>query len=131
MTDKNSKQSMFNELEKLKQRLSGFEKVIEKTIEEKVIPTIEKTIIPAISKAVSTVESTLHQRRTPEIDEALRQHMIAEAAYYRWLARGGVSGHELEDWLAAEVEIDNLLQQAQNKKPAAQTPSSSEESAET
>jgi hypothetical protein len=35
-----------------------------------------------------------------------RQERIAEIAYYRALARGFVPGHELEDWLAAEAEID-------------------------
>lgn len=35
--------------------------------------------------------------------------MIAESAYYRAEARGFEAGHELEDWLAAEREIDLLL----------------------
>jgi hypothetical protein len=39
-----------------------------------------------------------------------REAMIAEAAYYRAEARGFQPGHELEDWLAAENEIDMLLE---------------------
>ena len=35
-----------------------------------------------------------------------RERMIREAAYYRFAERGFVAGHELEDWLAAESEID-------------------------
>ena len=35
-----------------------------------------------------------------------RQEMIAEAAYHRAEARGFAPGHELEDWLAAEAEVD-------------------------
>jgi hypothetical protein len=35
-----------------------------------------------------------------------RQERIAELAYFRALARGFTPGHELEDWLAAEAEID-------------------------
>jgi hypothetical protein len=35
--------------------------------------------------------------------------MIAEGAYLRAERRGFVSGHEEEDWLAAEAEVDALL----------------------
>jgi hypothetical protein len=35
-----------------------------------------------------------------------RQEQIAELAYFRALNRGFEPGHELEDWLAAEAEID-------------------------
>ena len=42
-----------------------------------------------------------------------RDAMIAEAAYYRAEARGFEAGHELEDWLAAESEIDLLLEAEQ------------------
>jgi hypothetical protein len=33
--------------------------------------------------------------------------MIDEAAYYHYVQRGYTGGHELEDWLAAEAEIDS------------------------
>ena len=35
-----------------------------------------------------------------------RRAMIAEAAYYLAERRGFKPGHELEDWLAAEAQID-------------------------
>lgn len=35
-----------------------------------------------------------------------RQRMIAEAAYYRALARGFEPGNEVDDWIQAEAEID-------------------------
>ena len=38
-----------------------------------------------------------------------RRAMIAEAAYLRAERRGFAPGHETEDWLAAEVEVDALL----------------------
>jgi hypothetical protein len=38
-----------------------------------------------------------------------RRRLIAEAAYFRAEQRGFVPGSELEDWLAAEIEIDALL----------------------
>lgn len=38
-----------------------------------------------------------------------RQRLIAEAAYFRAERRGFQPGRDLEDWLAAEIEIDALL----------------------
>ena len=38
--------------------------------------------------------------------------MIARAAYHRAERRGFVPGHEIEDWLAAEREINYLLSPA-------------------
>jgi hypothetical protein len=36
----------------------------------------------------------------------VRHEMIARAAYFRAERRGFEPGHELEDWLAAETEVD-------------------------
>lgn len=44
----------------------------------------------------------------------LRQQRIATVAYYRAARRGFAPGCELEDWLAAEQEID-----AEGAKPPA------------
>jgi Protein of unknown function (DUF2934) len=38
-----------------------------------------------------------------------RVALIAEAAYFRAERRGFAPGHEAEDWLAAEAEVDALL----------------------
>jgi hypothetical protein len=35
-----------------------------------------------------------------------REAMIAELAYFKAQSRGFAPGHEVEDWLAAESEID-------------------------
>jgi hypothetical protein len=35
--------------------------------------------------------------------------MIAEAAYYRAESRGFEGGSDLDDWLAAEMDIDQFL----------------------
>jgi DUF2934 family protein len=45
---------------------------------------------------------------TPPVDCDQRRAMIAEAAYFRAEQRGFEPGHELEDWCAAEGEIDTL-----------------------
>lgn len=38
-----------------------------------------------------------------------RERMIATAAYFRAQQRGFAPGHEEEDWLHAEAEVDRLL----------------------
>jgi hypothetical protein len=48
-----------------------------------------------------------------EVDKraAALHGMIAEAAYFRAEKRGFGAGHELDDWLGAEKEVEQLLQQ--------------------
>jgi len=43
------------------------------------------------------------------IEPDRRQSMIAEAAYYHSGQRGFDPGHELDDWLAAESQVDAAL----------------------
>lgn len=43
------------------------------------------------------------------VSEDVRRGMIAEGAYLRAEKRGFAPGHENEDWLAAEAEVDALL----------------------
>ncbi len=38
-----------------------------------------------------------------------REQLISEAAYHHAEARGFEPGHELEDWLTAEAEVDARL----------------------
>lgn len=38
-----------------------------------------------------------------------RYLLIAEAAYYRAEQRGFAPGHDLQDWLDAETEVERLL----------------------
>jgi len=45
----------------------------------------------------------------PEVEAAWRHRMVREAAYYRSQHRQPCAGKELEDWLAAEKDIDNYL----------------------
>ena len=44
----------------------------------------------------------------PADNQERRQVMIAEAAYFRAERRGFEAGHALEDWLAAEAEVDGV-----------------------
>lgn len=43
------------------------------------------------------------------VGDEVRHRMIAEAAYFRAKHRGFSPGHELDDWLAAENEVDTAL----------------------
>ena len=57
-------------------------------------------------------------RRSPTEPERVgltaeaRRAMIAEGAYLRAERRGFAPGHEAEDWLASEAEVDALLKVA-------------------
>jgi hypothetical protein len=42
----------------------------------------------------------------PAMGAKSREALIAELAYFRAQRRGFQPGHELEDWLAAEAEIE-------------------------
>lgn len=55
-------------------------------------------------------------RKNREISSEQRQQMIAEAAYFRAMQRGFNGGNSLDDWLAAEQEINRLLRSPQQQK---------------
>jgi len=44
----------------------------------------------------------------PQAEHAWREKCIRDAAYFRSLRRAPAVGNSLEDWLAAEREIDGL-----------------------
>jgi hypothetical protein len=48
------------------------------------------------------------------VDPERRGALIAEAAYFRAEKRGFAPGHETEDWLAAESEVDAALLRAKS-----------------
>ena len=58
---------------------------------------------PRVRKAAAKVSARV------TISEDVRRGMIAEGAYLRAERRGFAPGHEEEDWLAAEAEVDALL----------------------
>jgi len=59
----------------------------------------EKTV-----EAVFTKDPSMPRQSAELLQERHRQ--IAELAYYKAQQRGFEPGHELEDWLAAEAEVD-------------------------
>lgn len=59
--------------------------------------------------AKATPEAPPASAAVTSITKSDRQAMIATAAYYRAEKRHFMPGSELEDWIAAEAEIDTLL----------------------
>jgi hypothetical protein len=51
------------------------------------------------------------------VSEDARRAMIAQAAYLRAERRGFGPGSEVEDWLAAEAEVDALLKAGNGSPP--------------
>jgi hypothetical protein len=66
------------------------------------------------TEPLEAVEAVVPAEHAPEgaVGDTERGRMIAEAAYYRAQKRGFAPGADLEDWLAAEREIDALAREA-------------------
>jgi len=80
----------------------------------KEIPKVIKADEPAPTRTGTGTPSTARPKKTTipgrvTISEDVRRSMIAEAAYLRAERRGFAPGHEDEDWVAAEAEVDALL----------------------
>jgi DUF2934 family protein len=72
--------------------------------EKSLTPTPRKRA-PGKTPAVVKAEPTF----TSFVDPERRAALIAEAAYFRAEKRGFQPGHDTEDWLAAEAEVDAHL----------------------
>jgi hypothetical protein len=51
---------------------------------------------------------------TPDLEPEVRYRMISEAAYHRYLGRGCIDGYDVDDWLAAEADVERELRTAGN-----------------
>ena len=63
---------------------------------------------PATPDAVDAPVTPAAVAPSQPIEPEQRQAMICDAAYFLSERRGFGPGHELDDWLAAEGEIDRL-----------------------
>jgi hypothetical protein len=61
---------------------------------------------PAHTVVPISGQSRYSQLARMMLERDIRHEMIAQAAYFRAQRRGFEPGHELEDWLAAEAEVD-------------------------
>ena len=53
-------------------------------------------------------EMPFQQGAHDALDPDLRHRMISEAAYHLYAGRGYADGHDLDDWLQAEVQVDHM-----------------------
>lgn len=65
--------------------------------------------LPTPSLTVAIVAAPPRDRTLDEVPACIRRDMIEQAAYRRAEQRGFAPGHELEDWLAAEIEVDDTI----------------------
>ncbi|MDX1251513.1 MAG: DUF2934 domain-containing protein [Gammaproteobacteria bacterium] len=63
----------------------------------------------AATKGIAAGDECGDAPRRDPVSAEERQRMIATAAYFRAERRDFESGHEFEDWLEAEAEIDRQL----------------------
>lgn len=61
------------------------------------------------SSAITDPPAAVTPLGSPLIPASLRHDMIRDAAYFRAQARGFVPGKEIEDWLAAEQSVEELI----------------------
>jgi len=73
-------------------------------------PTLSTVRKRAPRKSVAATETNAPV--THYMGPELRSALIAEAAFFRAERRGFAPGNELEDWLAAESEVDAKLMSA-------------------
>ena len=60
-------------------------------------------------RAAQPPTNSIVTRSSAYMEPEARDAMIAEAAYFHSARRGFEPGHEVDDWLAAESEIDGAL----------------------
>jgi hypothetical protein len=67
---------------------------------------VEPEDVEAASGRAAPVPDDPDRVRPDSID---REQLVREAAYYRYVSRGRVDGHALEDWLNAQADVDHLF----------------------
>ena len=86
-----------------------------KTVKKKAAPKTTASVTQAAApKAAAPKKKAATKSANPATSKmgATRQErwkMVAVAAYYKALARGFAPGHDQQDWLDAEREIDAFL----------------------
>jgi hypothetical protein len=67
--------------------------------------------LPSVSRAAAEHGDDTRYSRIAQlmIDPQVRHDLISQAAYFRAQRRAFAPGHELDDWLAAQQEVDTAL----------------------
>lgn len=64
---------------------------------------------PINIKSHQSLKPSLFKTIEQQIENISRQHWISDAAYYKAQARGFFTGYEINDWLEAEQDFDEML----------------------
>lgn len=83
-------------------------------------PASDVTSDAASESTAEVTGRTLQRRELPSFSSS-REDRIAEAAYWRAERRGFQSGQEIDDWLAAEKEIDGERDASGGEPPDGRT----------
>jgi Protein of unknown function (DUF2934) len=78
-------------------------------------PAAQQSSSDTQSNDVGVTATQLERREIPSFSES-REARIAEAAYWRAERRGFGAGQELDDWLAAEKEVDEDIATRQARR---------------
>ena len=85
---------------------------LDKTPSHKTTPqqARQKTVpVPPPAPARNENKNSRTLSSKPQVTSQEREQMIATMAYLRAEQRGFAPGHEQEDWLQAEAEVDRLI----------------------
>ncbi len=82
---------------------------------KKTAPPVTQQPSADTSTHTEVTAANLERREIPSFSES-REARIAEAAYWRAERRGFTAGQELDDWLAAEKEVDGDLATQQTRR---------------
>lgn len=66
-------------------------------------------VIDPVPEFEQAAEAPFAEGAHDAIDSDLRQRLISENAYRRYVERDYADGYDVEDWLQAEAEVDHLL----------------------
>jgi len=123
MAEKLTMKLLSEELETLRKQLARVEARFERKL--------ESVLETATEKLKSRIEgSEGHMRYGPAVDVDARRRLIEQCAYLRAERRGFAGGDPQEDWLEAEMEIDQLLLQGWTKNDSDSRDDSSAEPVE-
>jgi hypothetical protein len=89
---------------------------VKKPVAKVAVPKEKKltTAKPITAEAKPEKKQTVKKESAPKTSPVAvspdhRRHMIATAAYFIAHRRGFSGGYEVQDWITAEIEIDNQL----------------------
>jgi len=77
--------------------------------DEKLAPKVPRTRAKSATPRAKKPTAAAKAPMPVAVSEDVRRGMIAEGAYLRAERRGFAPGHEEQDWIAAEAEVDALL----------------------